>query len=104
MKPPELSERAIQRQIVATLRKLGWTVYVLSRVGTAKGNPGLPDLFIRHTARKRHAWCEVKRPNGKLSAAQQAFQNAATAAGEEFWVLRELNDAVMVHRLNLYAQ
>ena len=87
-----LTEREIQRQIVAALRQTGWLVYILSRVGTAKGNPGLPDLFVRHTAKRRHAWIEVKRPDGDLSLAQQTFRDAALAAGEQHFVLRDVSE------------
>jgi len=89
---PRMTEREIQRQIVAALRQTGWLVYILSRVGTAKGNPGLPDLFVRHTAKRRHAWIEVKRPDGDLSLAQLTFRDAALAAGEQHFVLRDVSE------------
>lgn len=87
-----LTEREIQRQIVAALRKGGWLVYVLSRVGTAKHNPGLPDLFVRHTAKRRHGWVEIKRPGQHLRPLQQAFRDAALAAGEEHTVMTNVYD------------
>lgn len=91
-----MTEREIQREIVQALRITGWQVIILSRVGTAKHNPGLPDLFVRHIARKRHAWIEVKRPDGELSAAQLTFRNDALAAGEQHFVLRDARDLLFL--------
>jgi len=83
-------ERAIQKQIVAALRKAGWLVYILSRSRGARYHKGLPDLFIRHTARKLHGWVEVKRPGEKLRPEQEAFRRAALDAGESHWVVCDL--------------
>lgn len=86
------TETDLKRQVVQALRKAGWKVYVTSerRRGYSKMPTGLPDLFIRHVARKLHGWLEVKRPGEKLRPEQIRFQREAWDAGESHWVCEGL--------------
>ena len=91
-----VTETALKRQVVQALRKAGWKVYVTSerRRGYTKMPTGLPDLFIRHIARKQHGWVELKRPEGmgqgKLRPDQVRFRREALDAGECHWVVADL--------------
>lgn len=90
-----MTERAIQRQAVQLFRKAGWTVYVFSDRRRAIAS-GIPDLFVRHTTRKRHAWVEVKRPGQGLRPEQDAFAKAAIAAGEDWAMITSAKEAALL--------
>lgn len=90
-----MTEREIQRQSVQLLRKAGWLVYVFSDRRRAIAT-GIPDLFIRHTTRKRSAWVEVKRPGLGLRPEQEAFAKAALEAGEEWAMVTSAKEAALL--------
>jgi hypothetical protein len=92
-----VSEAAIQRSIVETVRNLG---HVVIRVQSGKvkvrggwmtlAEPGTPDLclpFLR-------AWGETKTPKGKLSPEQVTWHERARRAGVRVAVWRSAADAV----------
>jgi hypothetical protein len=83
-------ERTEQAEIVKLLRMLGASVYVLGttrRKGDHPGTmqtPGIPDLWVVFPSTRQGLewtalWIEVKAEKGRLSRAQQRFQN------ECFW-------------------
>lgn len=80
-----LTERGIQRQIVQLFRTAGCTVYIMSRVTTARGNAGLPDLYVVKPGRGAW-WFEVKAPHGRQSFKQRAFQQVVESARVRYWM------------------
>ena len=76
LKPKPPLEKEIQKQIVRFLNLRGWWVYSTSQGyrkerGGTRTTPGLPDLFAM--GYQRSLWIEVKRPGGKVRAAQAQF-------------------------------
>lgn len=92
MKPPAPSEKQVQTGVKRALRMLGWSVYDFSQPRAAMQTPGIPDLWI--VKGNRAAWVEVKRPGGKLSAAQKAFRAECLRAGVEHHVWDSAAEAV----------
>lgn len=76
-------------ELADALRRLGWDVRDTSN---CPSEPGIADLSC--TRRGRHAWVECKTPRGRLSAAQRAFRARVLAAGDEYVVLRGIDDVV----------
>lgn len=89
---PQPTEKAIQAGIVRILRQLGASVYDTSQPHRALITAGLPDLLVFH--RGRFAFVEVKRPGGRLTPAQVAFQAEARRAGLEALVWTAAEEAV----------
>jgi hypothetical protein len=83
------NETDLKREIVLTLRRLGFLVYVTSerRRGYSKMPTGWPDCFARHITRRFCVWIEVKQPGKELRLAQEDFRAAAIAAGENHWTV-----------------
>ena len=80
---------ALKGEIVATLRHLGFLVYVCSerRKGYTKFPVGWPDCVARHNGKRFSVWIEVKRPGEKLTYEQEMFRDAAIFAGENHWTV-----------------
>lgn len=80
----KLSERAIEKQIVDAMTAHGWLILrtnvfagaVIQRQGSVE--PGIPDLMARRQLHNTRwwqiRWIEVKRPGGRLSAAQEKWR------------------------------
>ena len=104
---PAATERAIQAQIKTIMRLAGVWVYSTSQYRPSHVSEGIPDLYLicEHGA----SWMEVKRPGGKLSAAQETFQARCRAANvgytvggiDEAWALLHSWSRA---RLNLFGQ
>lgn len=100
-RPPRVSERALQQQIVTALRTVGATVYVLGTTRPRGDHPGtcqtagLPDLCVHLPQAPRtlpgcgcaecspahQLWIECKAAGGRLRPAQQAFRDFCLEAG-----------------------
>ena len=82
-----VTERTIQRQVVAHFRAMGWSVYPTNQRPTGKrasrNAKGFPDLWCMKPGRGG-LWFEVKAPNGTQSSAQVSFQAACAAAGVKY--------------------
>lgn len=81
--PMGLTEREIQRRVVAIFRAAGWHVTVFSQHRKRHINAptaGVPDLYVIRPGRDTF-WFETKGPSGKQSAAQQDFQACVQEAG-----------------------
>jgi hypothetical protein len=76
----DVSEKIEQANIVALLRAIGATVYVLghpSQKGSHRGTgqtPGVPDLLAFLVNPPAQVWIEVKRQGGKIRPEQEAFR------------------------------
>ena len=77
------SERAILARVRQLLLDIGCQVYSLSQTRRSHVSAGLPDMYALH-ARLGGFWIEGKRPGGKQSPAQVAFQHACAAAGVDY--------------------
>lgn len=96
LKPP--LEKAIQAQIAALLRSVGFVVRNTSQVRPSMVAEGIPDLIIHHVGIGRGGWFEVKRPRVKgydpreratwipepLRPEQRTFGVQAAACGQIF--------------------
>jgi hypothetical protein len=106
---PEPAERSIQNSIVGVLRFHGWMVLKINGGGfkDARGSFvrtyviyglnaffGFPDLLALkgRNGQTRALLIEVKNAKGKLSAAQERFQNFAALFGVRVHVLRDANE------------
>lgn len=103
-------EAAHQREIVALLRTLGFSVYQLSQgyrkaKGGTRQTPGLPDLYAMHPVKRLTLWVEVKPPkeaarlarllarpsvppsavpDWKRAKAQASFRRTCLASGQPY--------------------
>lgn len=79
----DLTEKDWQTQIIGLAKTLGWRCYHTLR---SKGSaPGYPDWTL---VRDRILFIELKREDGKLSAAQSDWLMALSKAGGEVYVWR----------------
>ena len=97
-----MSERDLKNQIIAFARSHGWLVHHDlpsqrangSWATTNQGDSGYPDLVLVHpgnTAKEQPGtivYAELKTARGKLSAAQEQWLDALTAAGQRAVVWR----------------
>ena len=85
-------ETDLKREIVRSLRQLGFLCYVTSerRRGYTKFPVGWPDCFARHIPRRFCVWVEVKRPGETLTPEQESFRAAAVEAGENHWTVESM--------------
>ena len=80
---PKLTEKQWQGQIVQFAKLKGWHVYHTWM--SIRSQPGFPDLVL---VRDRVLFVEVKSETGKLTEAQQGWQDALFSARAEFYVWR----------------
>lgn len=89
-----MSERDLQRTIIATARYLGWRCAHFGRAMTRSGEwvtptqadgAGFPDLVL---VRERVVYVELKSAKGRLSPRQREWMQALVAAGQEVYVWR----------------
>ena len=103
-RPPRVSERALQQQIVTALRTIGATVYVIGTVHagepghrSTRQTPGLPDLCVHLPATISHwvtparellpltaahqLWIECKATGGRLRPEQKVFRDFCQRVG-----------------------
>lgn len=109
------SERDIQREIVKALRKLGMLVAAVPNGAHLAGDgdarmrqmsamvadgllPGFPDILIINRTGKL-GLIEVKRPGGKLSAAQVNIGKMVEQRGVPWAVVYSLDDALRALKL-----
>ena len=91
-----MTEAQIQKEIVVFMKTLGFACWETSQGyrkerGGTRMTPGIPDLyFIGHGL---GLWCEVKRPKGKLTEAQELFQQECWDNGILHQVWRDVRDA-----------
>lgn len=79
-----MTEREIQRRVVALFRSAGCYVAVTSQNRTSRVSRGLPDLIVLLPRGKGIVLFECKGLGGKLSKDQLEFANAAHYARVEF--------------------
>ena len=92
-----MTERQIQREIVAFLRQIGCSVWDTSQgyrrdPGGTRMTPGLPDLYVIEGPQS-WTWVEVKGEKGKLSPAQQVFADECRKADIPWELWRSVDDA-----------
>ncbi len=75
-------ERHDQARIVKLYRVLGCKVYSLSQYRRANQTPGLPDLLVKHKARRLSFTHELKTKAGRMSEPQREFQALCEACGD----------------------
>ncbi len=84
-------ESDIQRAIVDYLRATGWfVVRNVTYSQTVYATKGIPDLVA--VKKGRTVWIECKRPGGKQSDNQCAFQCCLVAAGGQYILARSVED------------
>jgi hypothetical protein len=91
--PPPL-EKTVQNHVKQAARALGFCVSDLSQPRRTLQTIGLPDLYLAHPVWRRRFWVEVKRPGGKVSAAQQAWHAVERDAGGTVLVVYGVADLV----------
>lgn len=70
----DVLEKEEQLVVTKMARAIGFRVDNLSQARRTKQAPGLPDLWLRHRARKFAGWWETKRQiGGKRSSEQEDF-------------------------------
>jgi hypothetical protein len=118
----DVSEKEVEHQCDTLMKSLGWTVVRFSQPRNTMQSPGIPDRRYyppcNHAAARilgshvqtLHAafWLECKRPGGKQSAHQRAFQEMCEAADEPYVLggipelVQYLNDAG-IRKIKLHA-
>jgi len=78
--PPPL-EKSVERAIIGAAEALGFYVTKLSQPRATKQTPGIPDLYLQHRMHRWHGWCEVKRPGGKTTPAQDVWHDCERKSG-----------------------
>jgi hypothetical protein len=103
MKNHELTEHAIQQQILDWLTLKRIFHYRQNSGGLKKGNhfvkfgaPGAPDIVV--VIKGIYIGLEVKAYRGEQSRQQKDFQTALNAAGGCYFIVRSLEDAQEVLR------
>lgn len=76
-----LSEKAVQRAVVALYRSMGCEVYSLSQPRASMQAAGLPDLWVFAPRVGRAFWHEVKSVTGKPSPDQVRFEDLCGSTG-----------------------
>ena len=85
-KPKPPLEKVVQLQIKRAAHALGFTVSDLSQPRATMQTPGLPDLFMTHSAKRFTCWVEVKRQGGKPTPTQTDWHEMARSAGNHVLV------------------
>jgi hypothetical protein len=85
-KPPQITEKVWQSQVIGLAKTLGWRVYhpFLSKWS----EKGYPDLTLLHVRQKRVVFAELKRQDGKETPAQREWLDDLHAAGQEAYLWR----------------
>lgn len=78
------SEKAVQTRVAHVYAAIGAFVVWTSQYRASRVTPGLPDLLILLPRGKGIVLQEVKRPGGRQSAAQKAFQDRCADAGVRY--------------------
>lgn len=86
---PAGEELTLHTQIIAELRRRGWTFVYHDPTRRTGATLGCPD-FIIYAAEGRVLNVECKTENGKLSADQEKFRDGVVAQGHSFFVVRSL--------------
>jgi hypothetical protein len=66
-----VTERQIQREAVAALRKLGYIVFVTSTNRASRCTVGTPDIFVGRKEWKQFTAIEFKSAKGRLTSEQE---------------------------------
>jgi len=74
-------EKEVQRAVVKLCRSVGCIVKSTSQARASKVALGLPDLLVFCPNQSAFFFFEVKRPGGKQSAEQAAFERLAVQSG-----------------------
>ena len=74
-------EKVVQRQIKDAAWSLGFEVMDMSQPRASMMPIGLPDIYMRHSAKQFRCFVEVKRDGGRLSTAQRAWLEAERVCG-----------------------
>lgn len=85
-------EKAIQRDIVRALSRLGFHVDDMSQPRASMMPRGLPDLRARHPRWRTSLWIEVKTPTGRVSRDQQQWHELERTAGGTVLVTRSVDE------------
>jgi len=92
LKSGEYSEEWYRLEIIKAYKSVGCTVVNFSQSRRTHQTPGIPDLKVYHCKTGKTWWHEVKRPGGRQSVHQRAFQAMCEACGEAYY-LGELDAA-----------
>lgn len=95
----QMSEDALQAQIMALAFDLGWLAYHTH--DSRRSNPGWPDLALCHPKRGRFMVRELKKSNGRVTPEQRKWIHALGESGIDVGVWRpaELLDGTVLAEL-----
>lgn len=85
----DMTEAQLQAAIIGAAQRLGWLVYHTH--DSRRSAPGFPDLVLVHAGRGITLFRELKRSTGKVTAEQQRWLDALTAAGQDAAVWRPVD-------------
>lgn len=74
-----MDEETWMGQVVTAARLLGWMVY--HTYDSRRSEPGFPDLVLCHPEKRKTLCVELKRQDGKLTQAQDAWLRVLEASG-----------------------
>ena len=60
---------------------IGFEITDFSQPRASMQTPGIPDLYLQHTAKRFRCWVEVKRKGGRLRPSQVAWMQIETGSG-----------------------
>lgn len=95
----QMSETALQAQIMALAFDLGWLAYHTH--DSRRSNPGWPDLALCHPKRGRFMVRELKKMNGRVSPEQRKWLDALRTADVDarIWRPVDLLDGTILDEL-----
>ena len=77
------SERAVVARLMYAYKAVGCTIYSTQQFRPSRQALGLPDLYLVHP-RLGGFWHEAKRPGGRQTPVQRAFQATVEEAGVDY--------------------
>ena len=81
-----LSEREWMAVVVQVLRLRGWSVF--HDTLALRSAAGYPDVTAVNPGQRRVLWIECKTATGRVTASQERWIDALSAAGQEVYVIR----------------
>lgn len=93
MTPDVPTEKAVVARLMYVYKSVGCSIYSTQQTRPSRQALGLPDLYVVHP-RLGGWWHEAKRPGGRQSTVQRAFQLTVETAGIGY-VLGGVDEALL---------
>ena len=81
-----LTEKEWHQTVVQVLRLRGWVLF--HDTLALRSAAGYPDITAVHPVQRRVLWVEAKSTTGRVTASQERWIDALSAAGQEVYVIR----------------